>query len=217
MGTITETIDVDVDVTTAYNQWTQFEEFPEFMMAVESVSQLTDDTLHWVTKAGPVVREYDAKITEQKPDEVVAWQSMSGTDNAGRVTFTRLGDHSTQIDFALTIDPEGAVEKVADASGALDVMVKGDLMRFKHFIEKRGQETGGWRGEIDGDDSNVGSGPDASGLGAGLNDAGATDGESDDDAVDSRAAGPDSPLGTGTVGTFGIAEGGMNAGSGRGL
>lgn len=152
MSTVTESVDVNVPISTAYNQWTQFEDFPEFMMAVDEVRQISDDTLHWVTSAGPVVREYDAVITEQRPDEVIAWQSVSGTDNAGRVTFEPISEHSTQITLELTVDPEGLIEKVGDATGAIDAMAKGDLRRFKEFIESRdGQETGAWRGEIRGD------------------------------------------------------------------
>jgi len=185
MGTMTDTIDVDVDVRTAYNQWTQFEEFPRFMMAVEEVQQLSDDKLHWVTKAGPVVREYDAVITEQTPDEVIAWKSVSGTDNAGRVSFRPLGDQSTQITLELTVYPEGFVENVGDATGAIDAMAKSDLRRFKEFIENRGDETGAWRGEID--NENMSSGTDV------FSD------RSLQDRTDSVQAGPDAPLGTGDV------------------
>jgi hypothetical protein len=152
MGTITDTIDVNVDRTTAYNQWTQFEEFPMFMEGVKEVRQLGDSTLHWVTNVGPVVREYDAVITEQLPDEVIAWHSTSGPDTAGRVTFMSAGDNHTHITAEITLDPEGLVEKVGDMTGAIDARVAGDLKRFKEFIESRGgQETGAWRGTIGGE------------------------------------------------------------------
>ena len=155
MGTITDTIDVDVDRTTAYNQWTQFEQFPLFMEGVEEVRQLSDSMLHWVTKVGPVVREYDAVITEQTPDEVIAWRSTSGADNAGRITFKDAADNHTHITAEITLDPEGFVEKVGDVTGVIDARVAGDLRRFKEFIESRdGQETGAWRGTI-GSDSGV--------------------------------------------------------------
>lgn len=149
MSTITESIDVDVDVTTAYNQWTQFESFPQFMEGVESVQQLDDTHLHWVTKVGPVTREFDATITEQHPDERVAWKSDDGPDHAGVVTFHYLDDTKTRVTVQMDIDPEGFVENVADKAGVLDHRVKGDLDRFKEFIERSGQETGAWRGDVD--------------------------------------------------------------------
>ena len=193
MGTMTDTIDVDVDVTTAYNQWTQFEEFPEFMMAVEEVRQISDDTLHWVTKAGPIVREYDAVITEQVPDQVIAWKSVSGTDNSGRVSFQPLGDRSTQITLELTVDPEGFVETVGDATGAIDAMAKSDLRRFKELIENRGAESGAWRGEIGNESDSMGAGT-TDGMGG----AGTVGPESSyASPTDGVQAGPDSPLGTG--------------------
>lgn len=186
MGTISDSIQVDVDRTTAYNQWTQFEEFPMFMEGVEEVRQLTDTTLHWVTKVGPVVREYDAEITEQQPDELIAWHSTSGPDNAGRVTFSDVGDGSTEINLELTIDPEGLVEKVGDMTGAIDARAAGDLRRFKEFIESRGgQETGEWRGTVE--DGNVESG---SGSGSGSGMAGSGSGMAGSDSA-TFGSGPD--------------------------
>jgi uncharacterized membrane protein len=149
MGTITESIDVGVDVTTAYDQWTQFESFPEFMEGVDEVRQIDDTHLHWVTSVGPVTREFDATVTEQHPDERVAWKSDSGPEHAGVVTFHRLDDQQTKVTVQMSIDPEGFVENVADKAGVLDHRVKGDLERFKDFIENRGTETGAWRGEVD--------------------------------------------------------------------
>jgi uncharacterized membrane protein len=149
MGTITESIDVGVDVTTAYDQWTQFESFPQFMEGVDEVRQIDDTHLHWVTSVGPVTREFDATVTEQHPDERVAWKSDSGPEHAGVVTFHRLDDQTTKVTVQMDIDPEGFVENVADKAGILDQRVKGDLKRFKDFIESRGTETGAWRGEVD--------------------------------------------------------------------
>lgn len=106
MTTFTETLDVNVDLRTAYNQWTQFEEFPQFMEGVERVEQVTDTELHWVTKVGPVTREYDAVITEQRPDEVIAWRSTSGTSNEGRVTFAQIDPQTTQVSAMLVFEPE---------------------------------------------------------------------------------------------------------------
>ena len=149
MGTITESIDVGVDVTTAYDQWTQFESFPQFMEGVDEVRQIDDTHLHWVTSVGPVTREFDATVTEQHPDERVAWKSDNGPEHAGVVTFHRLDDQTTKVTVQMDIDPEGFVENVADKAGILDQRVKGDLKRFKDFIESRGTETGAWRGDVD--------------------------------------------------------------------
>ncbi|NIH79469.1 SRPBCC family protein [Amycolatopsis viridis] len=150
MSTITESVDVDVDVHTAYNQWTQFESFPEFMEGVEEIRQVDDTHTHWVTKIGGVTREFDATITEQHPDERVAWRADSGPSHAGVITFHRLGDNQTRVTAQMDIDPDGFVEKAADKLGILDRRVHGDMERFKAFIEKRGgQETGAWRGDVD--------------------------------------------------------------------
>jgi uncharacterized membrane protein len=150
MSTITESVDVDVDVTTAYDQWTQFEDFPAFMEGVERIDQIDDTHLHWVIKVGPVTREFDATVTEQHPDERVAWRSDDGPEHAGVVTFHRLSDTSTRVTVQMDVDPEGFVENVADKAGILDRRTKGDLERFKEFIERRGgQETGAWRGDVD--------------------------------------------------------------------
>jgi uncharacterized membrane protein len=148
MSTIVESIDVQVPVRTAYNQWTQFEEFPRFMEGIERVEQLDDTRLHWVAKIGGKTKEWDAKITEQTPDQRVAWTATTGTDNAGVVTFHRLDDASTRVTVQMDLEPEGAVESVGDAVGIPERRVKGDLERFKEFIESRGRETGAWRGEV---------------------------------------------------------------------
>ena len=148
MSSITESIDVNVPVRTAYNQWTQFEEFPKFMSAIERVDQLDDQRLHWVAKLGGKTKEWDAKITEQTPDQRVAWTATSGAENAGVVTFHRIDDNKTRVTVQMDVDPEGVVENVGDAVGVPERQVKGDLERFKEFIEARGQETGAWRGEV---------------------------------------------------------------------
>jgi uncharacterized membrane protein len=149
VSSITESVDVDVTVPAVYNQWTQFESFPEFMSGVEQVRQLDDTHTHWVTKIGGVTREFDATITEQIPDERVAWQSDAGPRHAGVVTFHRLGEHRTRVTAQMEIDPEGFAENVADKVGVLTHRVKGDLDRFKTFIEDRGHPTGAWRGSVD--------------------------------------------------------------------
>jgi uncharacterized membrane protein len=149
MASVEESIDVQVPVRTAYNQWTQFEDFPHFMEGVESVKQITDDTLHWVAEIGGQRREWDAKIAEQKPDERIAWTSTSGTGNAGVVTFHRMDDNTTRVMLQLEVYPDNWKEKAADLTGMIKRQVKKDLERFKEFIESRGRETGAWRGEID--------------------------------------------------------------------
>ena len=148
MATIEHSIDVHAPLSTVYNQWTQFEEFPRFMEGVESVTQLDDRRLHWVVTLGGQRREWDAEITEQLPDERVAWTARTGTGNAGVVTFHRLSDEDTRIMVQLEVYPQGVIEKAGEALGSIDRGVKGDLQRFREFIEGRGQETGAWRGEI---------------------------------------------------------------------
>jgi uncharacterized membrane protein len=149
MSTITESIDVRVPVRTAYNQWTQFEEFPEFMDSVEEVRQLDDKRLHWKAKVAGKTKEWDARITEQTPDQRVAWTSTSGDGNAGAVTFHRIDENTTRVTVQMDVQPEGVVEAAGDAIGVPAREVKGDLERFKEFIERRGRETGAWRGEIE--------------------------------------------------------------------
>ena len=148
MSTIERSIEVEVPVRTAYNQWTQFEEFPQFMEGVESVRQIDARHLHWVADIGGVRREWDAEITEQHPDERVAWRATSGTRNAGVVTFHRLDRDRTKIMLQLEVEPEGLVEQAGDRLGLVSRRASGDLERFKEYIEAQGQETGGWRGDI---------------------------------------------------------------------
>ena len=148
MAKIEKSIDVHVPVRTAYDQWTQFEEFPRFMEGVEEVRQLDDRRLHWRAKVGGKEEEWDAEITEQLPDERVAWRSTSGAENAGVVTFHHIDANTTRVMLQLEYDPEGVVENVGDALGVVSRRVEGDLKRFKEFIEGRGAETGAWRGEI---------------------------------------------------------------------
>jgi uncharacterized membrane protein len=150
METIEQSIDVAVPVHTAYNQWTQFEEFPEFMEGVEQVTQLDDKRLHWVAEVGGKRHEWDAEIVEQVPDQRVAWRAISGKRNEGNVSFEKTRDNETRVTVRIAWEPEGALEKLADAAGLASARVKGDLKRFKAFIESRGQETGAWRGEIHG-------------------------------------------------------------------
>ncbi len=143
-----KSIEVDVPVSTAYNQWTQFEEFPQFMDGVESVTQLDDTHLHWVAEIAGTRREWDAEIVDQEPDQRIAWRSLDGTGNAGVVTFQPVGDARTRITLDLDVEPEGLVEKIGDKLGFVSKQAEGDLKRFKELIESRGVETGAWRGEV---------------------------------------------------------------------
>ena len=150
MSTVTESVDVAVPVRTAYNQWTQFEEFPRFMEGVTEIRQLDDTTTHWKTEIGGVKREFDALITEQLPDERVAWTSTTGSKQAGVVTFHRLDESHTRVTAQIDFEPEGIAEQAGDKLGIVDRRIKGDMKRFKTFIEERGgAETGAWRGEVD--------------------------------------------------------------------
>jgi uncharacterized membrane protein len=148
MATIEKSIEVEVPVRVAYNQWTQFEEFPKFMEGVREVHQLDDKTLRWRAEIGGKEEEWIAEITEQIPDERIAWRSRSGKRNAGVVTFHRIADNRTRIMLQLEYEPEGAVENLGDALGMVTRRVEGDQQRFKEFVESRGRETGAWRGEI---------------------------------------------------------------------
>jgi uncharacterized membrane protein len=148
MARIEKSVDVQVPVRTAYNQWTQFEEFPRFMDGVKEVRQLDDTHLHWVADIGGKTQEWDARITEQSPDERVAWTAESGSLNAGVVTFHKIDDDTTRVMLQMEYDPQGLVETAGDTMGFVSRRVAGDLDRFKEFIEERGRETGGWRGEV---------------------------------------------------------------------
>ena len=149
MATIEERIEVEVPVRTAYNQWTQFETFPSFMEGVESVRQTDDTHLHWVAAIGGVTRAWDAEITEQHPDERIAWRATSGKRNGGVVTFHRLSDDRSKVMVQLEFEPEGTRERVGSAVGVDARRVRGDLRRFKEMIESRGSETGAWRGDVE--------------------------------------------------------------------
>jgi len=148
MATTEKSVDVNVPVRTAYNQWTQFEEFPQFMSDVESVKQLDATHLHWRVKIAGVEREFDAEITEQLPDQRIAWRSTSGVGHAGVVTFHKLEDAKTRVMFQLDMSPETFAEKVGDKVGIVSKAAERDMKNFKEFIEMRGTESGAWRGEV---------------------------------------------------------------------
>jgi uncharacterized membrane protein len=149
MSQVVESVDVDVPVTVAYNQWTQFESFPHFMGGVEEVIQVDDVTNHWVTNIAGVSREFDTRITEQLPDERIAWRSIGGdVDQAGVVTFHRLEPAKTRVMIQIDWKPSGVTEQAGSALGIDDRQVKADAKRFKEFIESRGDATGGWREQV---------------------------------------------------------------------
>jgi uncharacterized membrane protein len=150
MNTVEKSIVVDVPVNTAYNQWTQFEEFPQFMEGIETVRQEGDTHTHWRANIAGKDVEWDADITEQTPDQRVSWRSTTGAHNAGTVSFQPEGSDRTNVTLRLEYEPEGFFETVGSALGFVDSRVEGDLERFKTFIESRGSETGAWRGEIHG-------------------------------------------------------------------
>jgi uncharacterized membrane protein len=149
MARVEESIEVNVPVSTAYNQWTQFEEFPEFMESVESVKQIDDTHLRWVAEIGGQRHEWTAEIVEQKPDKMVAWRALEGHDNSGTVTFEPLDQNRTRINVVMEHETEGLTETLGSALGADSRRVKGDLERFKELVESRGVETGAWRGEVE--------------------------------------------------------------------
>jgi len=148
LSTATESVEVDVPISTAYNQWTQFEDFPKFKAGVLDVRQLDDRHLHWRARIAGKEEQWDAEITEQVPDRLIAWRSTSGLRNEGRVTFEKLSDSRTRVELRLDYEPRGMVEKVGDALGAVSMRASGNLQRFKTFLEQRGSETGAWRGSI---------------------------------------------------------------------
>ena len=147
-SSVESSIEVDVPVRTAYNQWTQFEEFPRFMASVQEVKQIDDTHLHWCANVAGKTKEWDAEITEQIPDERIAWRSTDGVRNSGVVTFQPIGDSRTKVLLQMDYEPQTAGEKIGDALGGVKLTAKGNLKRFKDLIEGRGVETGAWRGSV---------------------------------------------------------------------
>ena len=147
--TIEKSVDVQAPVRTAYNQWTQFESFPRFMEGVERVEQKSDTKLHWVAEVGGERREWDAEITEQYPEQRIAWRALDQAGPNGVVTFHPLDEGHTKVMLHMEYEPEGAKESIGSFVGLDSHRVKGDLDSFKEFIEGRSHETGAWRGEID--------------------------------------------------------------------
>ncbi|MFE0787199.1 cyclase [Streptomyces sp. alain-838] len=149
MSTVKEAVEVGVPVHTAYNQWTQFEEFPQFMEGVEEVRQLDERRNHWTTTVSGVKREFETEIVDQLPDERITWRTTTGDSRQkGTVHFQRLDDTHTRVELVMDVEPTGIAEKTGDMLGVIDRRVKGDMQRFKEYIEGRGGETGAWRGRI---------------------------------------------------------------------
>ncbi|HET9656782.1 MAG TPA: SRPBCC family protein [Kineosporiaceae bacterium] len=157
MTTIEQSIDVEVPIHAVYDQWTQFEGFPEFMEGVERVEQLDDAHLHWVTRVAGVEREFDAVITEQVPDQRIGWRSVQGPTQAGQVSFSSDEPSRTHVTLVMDFEPEGVVEQAGDKLGLVKSRVQGDLERFKQFIESRGEPTGAWRGTVSDEEATGGT------------------------------------------------------------
>jgi uncharacterized membrane protein len=147
-SSVEESIEVNVPVSSAYNQWTQFEEFPHFMASVHEVKQLDNKRLHWRANVAGEEKEWDSEITEQIPDKRIAWRSIGGTRNGGVVTFHKISDNCCRVMLQMDYQPEGAAEHIGDALGAVRLEARSNLQRFKEMLEKRGKETGAWRGSI---------------------------------------------------------------------
>ena len=148
MSIVEKSIEIELPVSTVYNQWTQFEEFPQFMEGVERVTQLDDTRLHWVAEIAGAKREWDAEIVDQKPDQRIAWRSVDGAGNGGIVTFQPTGEAATRVNLQMEFAPDGLAETIGDKLGFVSKQAEGDLKRFKSFMEQRGSETGAWRGAV---------------------------------------------------------------------
>jgi len=148
--TVERSIRVDVPVSVAYNQWTQFEEFPRFMSGVSEVRQLDDRHVRWVAQIAGVRREWEAEILEQVPDHKIAWAAIEGATNAGAIYFASAGPDQTYLTLSLQFEPTGAVEKFGERLRLVERRAEGDLQRFKRYIEAKGTETGEWRGSVEG-------------------------------------------------------------------
>ena len=150
MERIEKTFEIDCPVRTVYNQWTQFEEFPRFMEGVKEVQQIDDTHLHWRASIAGKEKEWDSEITEQVPDQRIAWRSTSGARNAGSVRFEPLAAERTRVMLPMEYEPQGMVEKAGDAVGLVSGKLEDAVEKFKELVENRGAESGAWRGEVRG-------------------------------------------------------------------
>ncbi len=148
-SSIIEAIEVNAPVRTVYNQFTQFEDFPQFMKSVKEIRQLDDKHLHWRANVAGEEKEWDAEITEQIPDNRIAWRSVTGVKNGGVVTFHKISDTVTRIALQMDYEPEGTLETLGDALGAVRMEARANLANFKELLEQRGGETGAWRGKVE--------------------------------------------------------------------
>jgi uncharacterized membrane protein len=148
MERVEKSVEVAQPISTVYNQWTQFESFPEFMQGVEKVTQIDDRHLRWRADIGSVDREWDAEIVEQVPEQVIAWRAIGEVRNDGTVRFSSTPTGGTRVTLLMEYEPQGFLEKAGDKLGMIEKRIEGDMERFKEFIERRGTETGAWRGEI---------------------------------------------------------------------
>lgn len=176
---VDKSILVNVPISIAYNQWTQFEAFPQFMSGVKSVTQLDDEHLTWVAEIAGVRRQWDATILEQVPDKKVSWAATEGATNAGSVTFDDVGGGQTQVRLVLEYEPEGLVEKIGDKLNVVENQAKGDLDRFKAFVESEGYATGAWRGSV---------GSDSAGTEPGIETAAGSRGDSGKAGISGKVA-----------------------------
>ena len=213
MATVQESITVDVPVRQAYNQWTQFEDFPNFMSGVDAVRQLDDTTVHFETSIAGVKREYDAQITVQEPDQRVTWESLNEPRNSGTVWFESLGDNETKVNVELTWEPESAVEKLGAATGLDSRQIASDLRKFKKFIEERDTETGAWRESVSGGEVEGDAGSTAAATGAGTGTGVGTPGVGTTGAGVGTGVGTGAPaVGTTAAGAAGVGMGATAAG-----
>jgi uncharacterized membrane protein len=148
LSTVVESIEVNLPLRTVYDQWTQFEDFPQFMASVQEVKQLDYKRLHWKATVGGKQKEWDSEITEQLQDTRIAWRSTSGVRNSGEVSFDKLSENCSRVTLRMVYEPEGPAEQIGDALGAVRIETRANLQRFKEMLEKRGSETGAWRGSI---------------------------------------------------------------------
>ena len=210
MAKIEKSIDINVPVRTAYNQWTQFEDFPRFMEGIKEVRRMDNRHLHWRAEIGGKEKEWDAEISEQAPDRRIAWRSTTGSRNAGQVSFQPIEDSRTRVTLQMDYDPEGMIEKAGDAMGVVSGRVEGDLLRFKEFIESRGAESGVWRSETHGGQQSTRGGTGSSGTMTGPSTrTGRTGGPT---GGPSTTSGTNAPRG-GTPGTGGSSKGRGSTGS----
>jgi uncharacterized membrane protein len=146
---IQQSVDVAVPIKVAYNRWTLFEDWPEFMHRIDSVDQTDDTTLSFSTKVWGITKRFEAQIVEQRPDQRIEWDASEGLAHTGVVTFHKLADRLTRIEVSLDVEPHGLLEKMGRGMRFTKRAVRADLHRFKALIELDEEAEGGWRGTIE--------------------------------------------------------------------